>query len=467
MNTINPTPEPNRAAAAQPALAVPPRSFAGPIVLIVIGLVFLALNLGMIGRPTMFRLFADYWPLLIILWGVVKLFEYQRDRSAGFRPRGIGFGGAVLLFFLIMFGLAASGARRINWNAVGDSVDIDDQVFTIFGERYNFEQTMEQELPAQAQVKIANDRGSITINPSPDNKLRIRVEKQIVASSRSEAEDINQNMLPEITVVGDLVNVNVKGYRKGSRLNFDVQVPANVAVDLMSVRGDLIVNQRQAAVKLHASSGDVRLEDIKGNVDVHFRSGDLVAHRIDGNLAIEGRGGETDISDVTGSVDLRGSFGGPLRFARVGKELRFKSTRTDLQLGQLEGELMVANDEMTARQFAGPSRIRTRSYQIRFEEFSGDLGLENANGDVLVRPGRTPVGNITVDNNRGDVNLVLPTSANFSLNARTRRGDISTTFDGLKVDSSGRESSATGTVGNGGSRVNVNTDSGAIEIRKG
>jgi DUF4097 and DUF4098 domain-containing protein YvlB len=446
---------------------VPPRSFAGPIVLIIIGLVFLALNLGMIGRPTMFRLFADYWPLLIILWGVIKLFEYQRDRNAGFRPRGIGFGGFVLLFFLIMFGLAASGARHVNWNRVSDEIEIDDNVFTIFGERYDFTQNLEQELPANAQLKLNNDRGAITVNPSPDNKLRITVAKQIVAGSRSEAEDINRSMEPEITIVGNVVNVNVKSYRKGSRLNFDVQVPASVPVELLSLRGDLTVLQRQADVKAHASVGDIRLEEIKGNVDVHFRHGDLVAHRIDGDVAVEGRGGETDIADVTGAVELRGTYGGPLHFARIGKELRFKSTRTDLQFAKLDGELTVSNDEMTARQFAGPTRLRTRSYRIRFEEFSGDLGLENANGDVLVRPGRAPVGNITIDNGRGDVELVLPSGANFTLDARSRRGDINSSFDGLKVDSSGRDSSATGTIGSGGAKVNVNTDTGAIDIRKG
>jgi len=465
MNTPNTTPNP-APANPQPALMVPPRSFAGPIVLIIIGLVFLALNLGMIGRPTMFRLFADYWPLLIILWGVIKLFEYQRDRSAGFRPRGIGFGGFVLLFFLIMFGLAASGARHVNWSQVGQEIDIDDNVFTVFGERFDFNQTVEHDLPAGAQIKLNNDRGAITVNPSPDNKLRITVAKQIIAGSRSEAEDINKSMEPEITVVGNVVNVNVKGYRKGSRLNFEVQVPANVPVELLSLRGDITVVQRQADVKAHASVGDIRLEEIKGNVEVHFRRGDLVAHNIDGNVSVEGRGGETDIADVTGSVDLRGTFGGPLRFARVGKDLRFKSTRTDLQFAKLEGELTVASDEMTARQFSGPTRLRTRSYRIRFEEFSGDLGLENANGDVLVRPG-SPVGNITIDNDRGDVELVLPNGSNFTMNARTRRGDINSSFDGLRVDSSGHDASATGTVGTGAAKVNVNTDKGAIDIRKG
>jgi DUF4097 and DUF4098 domain-containing protein YvlB len=65
------------------------------------------------------------------------------------------------------------------------------------------------------------------------------------------------------------------------------------------------------------------------------------------------------------------------------------------------------------------------------------------------------------------VELVLPSGANFTLDARSRRGDINSSFDGLKVDSSGRDSSATGTIGSGGAKVNVNTDTGAIDIRKG
>ena len=54
------------------------RSFAGPVVLIVLGVVFLLGNLHMISWMRLGTLFAHYWPALLILWGVIKLVEYQQ-----------------------------------------------------------------------------------------------------------------------------------------------------------------------------------------------------------------------------------------------------------------------------------------------------------------------------------------------------------------------------------------------------
>jgi hypothetical protein len=75
--------------------------------------------------------------------------------------------------------------------------------------------------------------------------------------------------------------------------------------------------------------------------------------------------------------------------------------------------------------------------------------------------------NISVDNRKGDVKLVLTPNAVFRVDGRTSRGDISSDFDELKVNSSEPESSISGTVGSGGAQVRVNTEHADIEIRKG
>src|SRR5690348_8248225 len=102
------------------------RSFAGPVVLIVVGVVFLLMNLGKLDHATLFRWYAHYWPVLIIVWGVIKLVEYYAAERQGQRAAGIGFGGGFLIFLVVVTGLAATGASRVNWNAVADQVDIGD-----------------------------------------------------------------------------------------------------------------------------------------------------------------------------------------------------------------------------------------------------------------------------------------------------------------------------------------------------
>src|SRR5260370_26215729 len=97
-----------------------PRSFAGPIVLIVIGIFFLLGNLGMIAWHELGRSFAHYWPLLLIVWGVIKLIEYQHANRAGIHPRGIGAGGGILIICVVIIGFTATETYRLNWAELRD-----------------------------------------------------------------------------------------------------------------------------------------------------------------------------------------------------------------------------------------------------------------------------------------------------------------------------------------------------------
>src|SRR5258708_38104285 len=76
-----------------PLPPLPPRrrrSFAGPFVLIVLGVVFLMCTMRVLSLGRMAHIFANYWPLLLILWGVIKLVEHQQARRGGARASGIG-----------------------------------------------------------------------------------------------------------------------------------------------------------------------------------------------------------------------------------------------------------------------------------------------------------------------------------------------------------------------------------------
>src|SRR5262252_7998427 len=77
------------------------RSFAGPFVLIVCGVLFLLGTMGILSRARLWHLFANYWPVLLILWGVFKLIDHQRARREGRRASGIGAGGVLLVVMIV------------------------------------------------------------------------------------------------------------------------------------------------------------------------------------------------------------------------------------------------------------------------------------------------------------------------------------------------------------------------------
>ena len=110
----------------------PRRSLAGPFVLIVLGIVFLLGTMGVLQWYRLGTLWAHYWPVLIILWGVIKLLEYHQAQRDGTRPSGIGAGQVFLLIVVIFFGLAATQAARFNWGEIRDQINIDDGDFPLF-----------------------------------------------------------------------------------------------------------------------------------------------------------------------------------------------------------------------------------------------------------------------------------------------------------------------------------------------
>src|ERR1700678_257317 len=115
------------------------RSFSGPLVLIVLGIVFLLGNLHMLSWTRIGTLFAHYWPLLLILWGVMKLIEHQQSQRDGLPARGIGVGGFFLVICIVVCGLIATQAQRFNWSGVRDNFNIEDEdLDNLFGETYNF-----------------------------------------------------------------------------------------------------------------------------------------------------------------------------------------------------------------------------------------------------------------------------------------------------------------------------------------
>ena len=67
----------------------------------------------------------------------------------------------------------------------------------------------------------------------------------------------------------------------------------------------------------------------------------------------------------------------------------------------------------------------------------------------------------------GDITVVLPANAGFQVDATTRKGDITSDFSPLRIEDNSGSSHATGTIGNGAAKLQINADTGDIRINKG
>jgi len=189
------------------------------------------------------------------------------------------------------------------------------------------------------------------------------------------------------------------------------------------------------------------------------------AERISGDLSIEGRANDVTLSDVKGAVRLNGEFMESVKLSKIGKAVSFKSSRTDMEFSRLDGGLDLDSGDLHANSVIGPVRLVTRSKDIRLDDVSGDVHLEDENGSIELRV--NSLGNVKVQNRKGDIEITLPAKAAFSLDARSREGEVNSDFSELKVDNGDHQAIATGTVGGGGPHLQVANEHGNIEIRKG
>ena len=444
------------------------RSFAGPLVLIIVGTVFLLGTMRVLSVGKLAHLFASYWPVLLILWGVIKILEHQRARREGTRASGIGAGGVLLVVMIVVFGLIANQLERVNWSGLRDEINIDDGDFNnIFGDTFNFNDHLEQPFPADASLKVIDNHGAVSVHASDDDKITVVVRKRIGAENQSDADKYDSETKPTITSIGGLVTVDAKVEGAGDRpveTDLDISLPRKAAVTVSSRRGDVNVSGRSGNVDVSTQHSDTSVDDVNGNVKISQEKGSVKIEQVTGDVQVGGKVNELTVADVKGSVQLEGEFQESVKLERIAKTITFKSSRTDMEFSKLGGSLDLDSDELHADEVTGPLHLTTRSKNIRMEQLSGDVRVKNDNGNVelIMRS----LGNVQVDNRNGDVQLAVPDRAGFRLDARTRGGEIQSEFPELKVSNDEHEGRASGSVGNGSSHIVINNEHEGIEIRK-
>ncbi len=451
---------------------IPPRryrrSFAGPFVLIVLGIIFLLGNLRMIAWNKLLLLFAHYWPVLLILWGIIKILEYQQAQRDGVPPRGIGAGGVFTVIMLVFFGMIATHVARFHWDDIRESMNIDDSDFNnMFGETFNFDDHLEQTIPATAtSLRVNDDHGAVRVSATDDNKITVVVRKRVGADNQGDADKYNQQTRPQITTAGNVIVLDARNQAGDHSVQSDLEisVPRKMELHVTSKRGEVSVTGRDGEVEINNQHGDVSVEDVSGNVKLNLEKSSAKVEQITGDVHIAGRLNEVSVTDVKGGAHLEGEFEESVKLARIGKDVSFKSSRTDMEFSRIDGELDLDSDDLHAEQVTGPVHLTTRSKQIRLTDVTGDVRLQDNNGGIEVS--MRSLGNVQIDSRNGDVQLSVPDKAGFRVDARTRDGEIQSDFPELKIDNNDHQATASGSVGNGSSHIVINNEHDGIEIRK-
>ena len=259
------------------------------------------------------------------------------------------------------------------------------------------------------------------------------------------------NIKGEVTVSGwDRNEVSISGtlgegakslaiQGSGSHLTIKVQPPDKqgwFSWGSESRMGDTTLDlkvPRNAEMKIEVVSADVALSGVAGRA--------LTVNSVSGKLRLDSEAKEVEIDSVSGNIDLTG-----------------KADRAHLET------------------VSGNVRARGLNGQVKFETVSGDIDAENGDyreinagtvsGDINLRGKPTKDARVEVETMSGDVHVYLPADIAGRLRVTTFSGSIRSDFGKVKEEEHGPGSSLEATMGNGDSRVNLQTFSGDVEVRR-
>jgi hypothetical protein len=446
------------------------RSLVGPLILILLGSLFLANSLN--PEMPLFRLIALYWPFVLVGWGALRLLEILV--LALLRkpyPAGIGGGEIALIVLICLAGTAMYSFHRHFEHARIRVGPWGPKTLELFGEEHEYPIETEQAAASIKRLVVDHGRGSIRITGGDAAVLRVTGRKSVRAYDKDAADRTDQRTPVEIAIEGDRAVVRARQERASGnvRISADIEiiVPRGVAVEARGQSGDIDVTQVAGPVTIDSDSGSVKVERAAGDVRIMTRRSDLIRIvDVKGNLEAESRGNDIELENITGEVRIRGSYGGTLQFQNLAKPMIFESRQTEMRLAALPGRISMDLSRLSGSKIVGPFRLVTQSRDIQIEDVVNAVEVDTERGDIEIRSLRTPLARIEVRSKSGNIEVALPEKAAFQLDASTERGEARNDFGpAITITRDGAAAAMKGSVGNG-PLVKLSTERGSVAVRR-
>lgn len=444
-------------------------SLTGPLVLILVGVVFLIHALSpsfQIGD-----LIATYWPYILILWGTLQFLEvcFRFVTNRPLPVNGVSGGAWLLVVFICLAGLVTSEVRRPNnwWQLAGFEKGIQ-----AFGEEHEFSiDPLQRPVGKSPHLVIESFRGDAKIVGTDSEQITVSGHKTIRAFDESEAAQTNSQTPVELLVQGNTVVLRCHQDRARSRTtldtNLEILVPKGASLEATGSRGDFDISAMTGDVDVSSENAGVRLQNVSGSVKIDTQRSDLIrCTDVSGTVDLRGHGTDVELTKIAGQVTLSGSYGGSISLRNLAKPIKVANMHTEFDVQQVPGEIRLEHGSISMQNVIGPMRLTTRAMDVNLENFTNGLEVNVDRGDIELRPGHIPLGKISVRTRSGNIELALPQAAAFEMTANTEHGDIDNEFgDALKETAEGRGAKLQGAIGSGPG-VNLTTHRGKITVRK-
>ena len=431
------------------------------ILLIVTGVLFLAQNLFDHALLPLFRqgvvLFADYWPLLLVLWGVFKV--YQRFARPS-RAR-VGAFEIVLLVLIVVCGLGVSAARRVLEEVSGEKLEdiVGFSTASLVGApAHRFAGEASFELGATGGLVIVNSGGYVKVRGGEGTEIAVQFIKRVHHISENEASAIADGVELDFDASGPVARLAVvlpQG-KTPVECDLDVRLPKNVSVAIENRRGRVSAFDIEGPVRIETAHdgidaenltgglkattrhGEIRVTGVAGTIELVNSGGAIVAEDVEGDLRAETSHGRLLAEDVTGKASLQNRHA-PVQASRIGGELLVTAQHAEVSIETAGASVAVTNSHgsIFVRDVRGTLTVEATNAPIQARDILGDVNIDSRDEAVTLVGVRgsarvtSPLSRVTVEEIEGPLEIessnedVRVSTFGSSLSVRSTHAELS------------------------------------------
>jgi DUF4097 and DUF4098 domain-containing protein YvlB len=286
------------------------------------------------------------------------------------------------------------------------------------------------------KITIASVSSELNIYRSDSNKISAKYYGDVQSSNKDSAPYL------EVIKEGNEAIVRIK-YPTWHNVSFsektklDVTIPDNWGEDL----------------DIKNTSGSISANELKGDdISIVTISGSISIDKLMGkNIEIKSTSGAIAVDQVIASAKFTGS-------TISGKYAVNVIESREVDLNSTSGVIDVSDaqcDDFDARSISGDIDITLKKGNADIETTSGRIKIKFLDGFDTIK----------AKSISGKVLVSVPENSQFDVDIRTISGSIKCSDFSMKVNSS-KSNELKGTVGSGGSQIDVNSASGNVEIIK-
>ena len=226
-------------------------------------------------------------------------------------------------------------------------------------------------------------------------------------------------------------------------ISFRVFVTKNISTHLSTSGGNINLTAILGEQKITTSGGNITINNVKGKIKGTTSGGNIQVKDADNDIDLTTSGGNVEANNCTGSVKLSTSGG-------------------NVQLVNLNGNVdaNTSGGNVTANTIKGDLAAHTSGGNVELFGLSCNLNASTSGGDIKVTIAEA-AKSIKIKNSGGKVELQLPAGKGYDLDlsADKIKTDKLNNFTGKAGDDE-----IAGTINGGGTKVNVNANSGKLVL---